>query len=258
VEGFVQPLRAYEHWLAQYKRVWRGTIGTSLVNPLLYLAALGVGLGTIVDGSQNAPAGVPYLDFIAPGLLAAAAMQTAATESSWPVMGAIKWTRTYYAMTATPLTERDVLVGHQLFVVTRVFTASAAYLLVVALFGAVNSWLGLLAIPVAVLIGTAFSMPMAAYAARTESDASGPPIFRFLIVPMFLFSGTFFPVSQMPLAFELAAYVTPIWHGVELCRGLTLGTVELLPALGHVAYLLAWTIGGLALARRAYKRRLFR
>ncbi len=258
MEGFVQPLRAYEHWLAQYKRVWRGTIGTSLVNPLLYLAALGVGLGTIVDRSQNAPAGVPYLDFIAPGLLAAAAMQTAATESSWPVMGAIKWTRTYYAMTATPLTERDVLIGHQLFVVTRVLTASAGYLLVVTLFGAVNSWLGLLAIPVSVLIGTAFSMPLAAFAATRESEAIFPPIFRFVIVPMFLFSGTFFPVEQMPLAFELAAYVTPIWHGVELCRGLMLGTIELLPAGGHIAYLLAWTIGGLALARRSYRRRLFK
>ena len=257
MEGLLQPLRAYEHWLAQYKRVWRGTIGTSLINPLLYLAALGVGLGTIVDKSQNAPAGVPYLDFIAPGLLAAAAMQTAATESSWPVMGAIKWTRTYYAMTATPLTERDVLIGHQLFVITRVVTGSAAYLLVVAAFGAVHSWLGLLAIPVAVAIGTAFSMPMAAYAAATESDTSFPPIFRFVIVPMFLFSGTFFPVSQMPLLLELLAYVTPIWHGVELCRGLMLGTVELLPALGHVAYLLAWTFGGLALARRTYRRRLF-
>jgi lipooligosaccharide transport system permease protein len=258
MDGILQPLRAYEHWLAQYKRVWRGTIGTSLVNPLLYLAAMGVGLGTIVDKSSNAPAGVPYLDFIAPGLLAAAAMQTAATESSWPVMGAIKWTRTYYAMTATPLTERDVLIGHQLFVVTRVLTGSTAYLLVVAAFGAVNSWLGLLAIPVAVLIGTAFSMPMAAYSATSESDRSFPPIFRFVIVPMFLFSGTFFPVSQMPLALELLAYVTPIWHGVELCRGLMLGTIEVLPALGHVAYLLAWTIGGLALARRAYRRRLFK
>jgi lipooligosaccharide transport system permease protein len=258
VEGILQPLRAYEHWLAQYKRVWRGTLGTSLINPLLYLAALGVGLGTIVDRSQNAPAGVPYLDFIAPGLLAAAAMQTAATESSWPVMGAIKWTRTYYAMTATPLTERDVLIGHQLFVLTRVLTAGAAYLLVVAAFGAVHSWLGLLAIPAAVAIGTAFSMPMAAYAASTETDTSFPPIFRFVIVPMFLFSGTFFPVSQMPFVLELLAYVTPIWHGVELCRGLMLGTIELLPALGHTAYLLAWTFGGLALARRAYKRRLFK
>ena len=258
MDSFVQPLRAYEHWLAQYKRVWRGTIGTSLINPLLYLAALGVGLGTIVDSSSNAPAGVPYLDFIAPGLLAAAAMQTAATESSWPVMGAIKWTRTYYAMTATPLTERDVLIGHQLFVVTRVFIASTAYLLIVALFGAVHSWLALLAIPVAVLIGTSFSMPMAAYASSVEHDHSFPPIFRFLIVPMFLFSGAFFPVEQLPLLFELAAYVTPIWHGVELCRGLMLGTVELLPALGHLAYLLAWTVGGFLLARRSYRRRLFR
>lgn len=258
MDGVLQPLRAYEHWLAQYKRVWRGTVGTSLVNPLLYLAALGVGLGTIVDRSQNAPAGVPYLDFIAPGLLAAAAMQTAATESSWPVLGAIKWTRTYYAMTATPLTERDVLIGHQLFVVTRVLTASAAYLLVVALFGAVSSWLGLLAIPVSVLIGTAYSMPLAAFAATRESETVFPPIFRFVIVPMFLFSGTFFPVEQLPLAFELAAYVTPIWHGVELCRGLMLGTIELLPALGHVAYLLVWTIGGLVLARRTYRRRLFK
>ena len=258
MNGILQPLRAYEHWLAQYKRVWRGTLGTSLVNPLLYLAALGVGLGTIVDKSPNAPAGVPYLDYIAPGLLAAAAMQTAATESSWPVMGAIKWTRTYYAMTATPLTERDVLIGHQLFVVTRVLTASAAYLVVVAAFGAVSSWLGLLAIPAAVLVGTAFSMPMAAYSATSDSDTSLPPIFRFVIVPMFLFSGTFFPVSQMPLALELLAYLTPIWHGVELCRGLMLGRIEGLPALGHVAYLLAWTIGGLVLARRAYRKRLFK
>jgi lipooligosaccharide transport system permease protein len=258
VDSVVQPLRAYEHWLAQYKRVWRGTIGTSLINPLLYLAALGVGLGTIVDRSQNAPAGVPYLDFIAPGLLAAAAMQTAAVESTWPVMGAIRWTRTYYAMAATPLNERDILLGHQLFVVTRVLTASAAYLLAVALFGAVHSWLALLVIPVAVLIGTAFSMPLAGYAATRENEATFPPILRFVIVPMFLFSGAFFPVSQMPLAFEIAAYLTPIWHGVELCRDLMLGTIELLPALGHVAYLLAWTIGGLLFARRTYRRRLFR
>jgi lipooligosaccharide transport system permease protein len=257
MDGVLQPLRAYEHWLAQYKRVWRGTIGTSLINPLLYLTALGVGLGTIVDASPNAPAGVPYLDFIAPGLLAAAAMQTATTESSWPVVGALKWTRTYYAMTATPLTERDVLIGHQLFVVTRVFTASAAYLLIVTLFGAVSSWLAVLAVPVAVLIGTAFSMPMAAYAVTREADHSFPPIFRFVIVPMFLFSGTFFPVERLPLLLEWLAYATPIWHGVDLCRDLTLGRAELLPSLGHAAYLLAWTVGGLLVARRAYRKKLF-
>jgi lipooligosaccharide transport system permease protein len=160
-------------------------------------------------------------------------------------------------MTATPLTERDVLVGHQLFVITRVLVSSAAYLLAVALFGAVSSWLGLLAIPVAVLVGTSFSMPLAAWAVSREGDHSFPPIFRFVIVPMFLFSGTFFPVEQLPLAFELVAYATPLWHGVELCRGFTLGDADVLPALGHSAYLLAWTVGGFLVARRLYRRRLF-
>ena len=256
MESVLQPLRAYEHWLAQYKRVWRGTIGTSLVNPILYVTALGVGLGTIVDQTQNAPAGVPYLDYVAPGLLAAAAMQTASIESSWPVMGAIKWTRVYYAMIATPLNERDVFVGHQLFVITRIFTSAAAYLVVITAFGAVSSWWGILTVPAAVLIGTAFSTPLAALAAAIEDERTFVTIFRFLIVPMFLFSGTFFPVSQLPLAFELAAYVTPIWHGVELCRMLTLGTVEVGPALGHTAYLLGWTLVGFELARRSYRRRL--
>jgi lipooligosaccharide transport system permease protein len=256
MDSVLQPLRAYEHWLAQYRRVWRGTIGTSLVNPILYVTALGVGLGTIVDQTQNTPGGVPYLDYVAPGLLAAAAMQTATIESSWPVMAAIKWSRVYHAMIATPLTERDAFVGHQLFVITRVFTSAAAYLVVIAAFGAVSSWWGILVVPVAVLIGTAFSMPMAALAARVEDDRTFVTIFRFLIVPMFLFSGTFFPISQLPLGFELIAYLTPIWHGVELCRMLTLGTVELWAALGHTAYLLAWTLVGFELARRSYRRRL--
>jgi lipooligosaccharide transport system permease protein len=256
MESVLQPLRAYEHWLAQYKRVWRGTLGTSLVNPLLYLTALGVGLGTIVDETQNAPGGVPYLDFVAPGLLAAAAMQTATTESSWPVLAAIKWSRTYHAMIATPLTERDAFVGHQLFVLTRVFTSAAAYLVVIAAFGAVSSWFGLLTIPVAVLIGLAFSMPMAAIAASIEDDRTFVTIFRFLVVPMFLFSGTFFPVDQLPVGFELLAYVTPVWHGVELCRMLTLGDVDVAAAFGHAAYLAAWALIGFELARRAYRKRL--
>jgi lipooligosaccharide transport system permease protein len=255
MESILQPLRAYEHWLAQYKRVWRGTLGTSLVNPLLYLTALGVGLGTLVDQTQNAPGGVPYLDYVAPGLLAAAAMQTATTESSWPVMAAIKWSRVYHAMIATPLTERDAFLGHQLFVLTRVFTSAAAYLVVITAFGAVSSWLAVFVVPAAALIGLAFSMPMAALAASVEDDRTFVTVFRFLIVPMFLFSGTFFPISQLPLGFELVAYVTPIWHGVVLCRMLTLGDLEP-SAIVHVAYLLAWALVGFELARRAYRRRL--
>ena len=182
-------------------------------------------------------------------------MQTATIESSWPVMAAIKWSRVYYAMIATPLTSGTLRRPSALRDHARLASA-AVYLVVIAAFGAVSSWWGILAVPAAVLIGTAFSMPMAALAAAVEDERTFVTIFRFLIVPMFLFSGTFFPVTQLPLAFELAAYVTPIWHGVELCRMLTLGTVELGPALGHTAYLLAWTLVGFELARRSYRRRL--
>jgi lipooligosaccharide transport system permease protein len=252
----VQPLRAYEHWLANYRRVWRGTIGTSLLNPILYLAAFGIGLGTLVDQSANAPAGVPYVDYVAPGLLAAAAMQTAAVEASWPVMAAIKWTRTYHAMLASPLVTRDVLVGHQLFVVTRVLVTSTLYLAVIAAFGAVESLWALLVPLAAVLVGTAFSAPVAAFSAAVKNDTMFPTLFRFVIVPMFLFSGAFFPVERLPLVLEALAYATPIWHGVELCRSLTLGDVHAAAAAGHVAYLLTWTLVGLVLARVAYSRRL--
>ena len=114
MDGVLQPLRAYEHWLAQYRRVWRGTIGTSLVNPILYVTALGVGLGTIVDQTQNTPGGVPYLDYVAPGLLAAITGQLDSIVAVCIAAAAIKWSRVYHAMIATPLTERDAFVGHQL------------------------------------------------------------------------------------------------------------------------------------------------
>ena len=256
IDAVVGPVRSYEHWLAQYRRVWRGTVVTSLVNPVLFLAAMGIGLGTLVDAPPNPPKDVPYLDFIAPGLLAAAAMQVAATESSFPVLAAMRWSRTYHAMLATPLEVREILLGHQLFVATRVLVASAAYLGVIAAFGVVHSPLGLLVVPVAVLVGAAFSGPIMTLAASVETGVAFPTMFRFAIMPMFLFSGAFFPVSQLPLAFELVAYVTPIWHGVELCRMLTLGDVEPGAALGHVGYLLTWALVGFELARRSYRRRL--
>jgi lipooligosaccharide transport system permease protein len=255
MESVLQPLRAYEHWLAQYKRVWRGTIGTSLVNPILYVTALGVGLGTIVDQTQNAPGGVPYLDFVAPGLVAAAAMQTATIESTWPVMAAIKWSRVYHAMIATPLSERDAFVGHQLFVITRVFTSAAAYLAVIAVFGAVASWWGILVVPAAVLIGTAFSMPMAALAAAVEEDRTFVTVFRFLIVPMFLFSGTFFPVSTYPEWLQIVVQATPLYHGVDLLRSLTTGDVGI-AQLGNVAYLGALGLVGTWIASRRVEKLL--
>ncbi len=183
-------------------------------------------------------------------------MQIATFESSWPVLSAIKWDRQYHAMLATPLRVGDVLLGHQAWVAARLTMIATIYLVVITAFGGVSSALAVLAIPVAVLVGVAFSAPIAAWAAHTETELSFVAIFRFLILPMFLFSGTFFPISSLPAPLEALAYVTPLWHGVSLCRQLTLGDVEIWKAFGHLAYLVSFAAVGLALARYTYRKRL--
>jgi lipooligosaccharide transport system permease protein len=256
VSSLTLALRPLEFFFAQYRRVWRGTAVTSVVTPVVYLLALGVGLGVYVDRSTDLPDGISYLEFVAPGLMAATAMQVATFESSWPVLSAIKWDRQYHAMLATPLRVRDILLGHQTFVAARILMTATVYLVVITAFGAVNSPLGILAIPVTVLVGLSFSAPIAAWAAHSETEVSFVAIFRFVILPMFLFSGTFFPISGLPAPLEAIAYVTPLWHGVTLCRDLTLGDLELWSALLHLGYLLACVTVGLALARLTYGRRL--
>ncbi len=251
------PLRVYEFWLVQYRRAWRGTVITSVINPVFYLGALGVGLGSIVNKSGGQALGVPYLDFVAPGLLAAAGMQIASGDATWPVMASFRWTRQYFAMQATPLGVRDIFVGHQLYMASRIAATSAVYLGIIAAFGAVDSWLAVFALPAVVLLGLAFTVPTAAYAATQNSEGAFVPYNRFVIVPMFLFSGTFFPVSRLPLPLEWLAYATPLWHGVDLCRELTLGHLHPLRALGHVAYLLLFVVGGYSWGQRTYTRRLF-
>jgi len=254
---FELALRPLEFFFAQYRRVWRGTIISSIVTPVVYLLALGVGLGKFVqrdllfNGQQ-----FDYLEVVAPALLAATAMQIASFEASWPVLSAIKWSRQYHAMLSAPLRVRDVLIGHQTFISIRIFSTITIYLVAIAAFGAVKSPLALLAIPAATLVGIAFASGIAAWGAYTESDASFVAIFRFLILPMFLFSGTFFPVTKMPLPFEALAYVTPLWHGVELCRQLTLGELVAANAVAHVVFLLAWIVASLTLAGISYRRKL--
>jgi lipooligosaccharide transport system permease protein len=252
-------LRSLEYWAYQYKRTWRGTLVSSVLSPVLYLAAMGVGLGSLVDKSGRAGhhlGGIHYLPFLAPGLLAAAAMQTAATESSWPVLGAIKWIRTYHAMLATPLRVWDVLTGHLAWMALRLTTTVTVFLCVIALFGATTSWTAVLTVPAGVLTGLAFAAPIAAFAATQENETYFNAIFRFMVIPMFLFSGTFFPVSQLPVVLRAIAYATPLWHGVDLCRTLALGRAPLGRSVLHVAYLLAWVVAGVIAGASAFRRRL--
>jgi lipooligosaccharide transport system permease protein len=252
-------LRSLEYWAYQYKRTWRGSLVSSFGSPVLFLAAMGVGLGSLVDkGGHSATrlGGVSYLVFLAPALLAAAAMQTAAIESSYPVLGAIKWIRTYYGMLATPLRVVDVLAGHLLWIAFRVLSTSVIFLAVMAAFGATASWRALWVVPAGFLTGMAFAGPIAAFAATQEDDQALPSLFRFMIIPMFLFSGTFFPITQLPVGLRPVAYITPLWHGVDLCRSLALGRATIGMSIVHVTYLAAWAVAGAALANVTFRRRL--
>ena len=248
--------RPLEFFAAQYRRVWRGTLVSSVVTPVVYLLALGVGMSAFVGDITFHGQSYPYFEFVAPGLLAATAMQLASFEASWPVLAAIKWSRQYHAMLATPLRVPDLVVGHQTFIAARMLSTAAVYLLVIAAFGGVESPVGLLAVPVAVLVGLAYSLPISAWAAHSENEGSFVAIFRFVILPMFLFSGTFFPIAELPAPLQPVAYVTPLWHGVDLTRQLVLGDVIATTALLHTVYLLAWVGVGFALALREYRRRL--
>jgi lipooligosaccharide transport system permease protein len=250
--------RAVDFWRVQFTRTWRGTWASTVLTPLGFLAAMGLGLGSIVDNGSGTSTlgGVSYLDFIAPGLLAASIMQQATFESSYPVLGAIKWAKQYHAQLATPLRVRDALTGHLLWVAVRLAISALVFMLVMALFSTFHSWWGVLCLPAAVLTGMAFVPGVFAYAATLETDSGFALLFRFIIMPMFLFSGTFFPVSQLPDWLEPVAYVVPLWHGVDLCRDLALGTASFVPSLGHVAYLLLWVIGGYAFAVRTFTKRL--
>ena len=247
-------LRSFEYWVRSYRRVWRGSVVTSIVGPVLYLTALGVGLGTIVNKGNRL--GIPYLDYVGPGILAATAMQLGTFESSYPLMAAIRWSRQFHAMLATPLRVRDLVAGHELFVASRLAVVSAIYLAILAGFGAIHSPLALLGVPVAVLLGLAHAAPVSAFSAWLKRDEGFSALFRFGVMPMFLFSGTFFPVTRLPHPFREVAYATPLWHGVELMRQLTLGTARTLPSLGHVVYLALWFVVGYALARRTFTKAL--
>jgi lipooligosaccharide transport system permease protein len=200
--------------------------------------------------------GVPYVAFVAPGVLAANAMQTAVGEATYPVMGAIKWQRQYHAMLAAPLGVADLFLGHLAFIVLRSVVVVVTFVAVGAGLGAFTSWWVLLAIPVAVLSAAAHAAPVMAYSSRQESDGGFNLLFRFGVIPMFLFAGTFFPVSQLPVLIRALAYATPLWHATQLCRELSLGGASLLGAAGHVGYLMLWLVAGTWLALSGLSRRL--
>ena len=253
-------LRVVETFFLAYRRRWKFNVATTLINPCFFLLGMGLGLGSIIDKGQGSGhgslEGVAYLSFLAPGLLAATAMQVAANESTYPIMARIKWDRIYDSMLATPMRVIDVVLGQLMWIALRVLQTSIAFFIVIALFGAIESPFAPLAILGATLTGMAMAAPICAWAATRENDYALSSVLRFVIMPMFLFSGTFFPVGQLPSVIRPIAYVTPLWHGVDLCRSLVLGDVSLAASVVHVVYLCALVVAGAAVACSTFRRRL--
>jgi lipooligosaccharide transport system permease protein len=251
--------RVFEHRFLQYRRTFRSSIFSSFLSPVLFLTAMGLGLGAYVSDSA-AIGGVPYLVFLAPGLLAATAMQSASFEATFPIMGGLVWNRIFHAMYATPISPRDIALGNLAWIVARLTLITTIFTIVIVLFGAAESPLIVFAIPAAVLTGMAFAGPIAAFSATQKTPGKFAAIFRFGITPLFLFSGTFFPISSLPAALQAFAWLTPLFHGVALTRGLSLGTITVDPiaAAVHVIYLTTLAIVGASLTIRNIRRKLVR
>src|SRR5207302_4873254 len=249
-------LRVLEHNLVVYRRTWRGSVFRSFVSPILFMAAMGFGLGGLISrGPVRTVDGLSYLAFLAPGLLVATAMQSGYVETTFPIMARIQWERTYEGMLATPLRVLDVLAGEFGWLALRLGLGSVAFFLVMLVFGTVHSGLGILTIFVSVLTGLAFAAPILAWTATRRTTNSFALIGRFLITPLFLLGGVFFPIHQLPQLIQGIAWLTPLAHGVALARGLAVGGA--VPGAGiHLTVLLVYAAIGIVAARITLPRRL--
>ena len=232
-------------------------IFVAIANPVLYLISIGIGVGSLIDG--NSPVdGVNYLTFLAPALLASAAIQGMLDEVIFPTFQGFKWYKNFFAMNATPLTGRDIAGGVFFSALIRsVFTVSV-YTITLYFFGALKSSKALLIVPTAILAGAGFGALILALAARAKSDDLFMMITgRFIMMPLFLFSGTFYPLEQMPVFLQWIGWISPLWHATDLGRLLTYGSdVSVEMVIVHLTYMLVMLVVGLFFAFRNYSKRL--
>jgi lipooligosaccharide transport system permease protein len=246
-------LAVLEYNLIGYWRTWRSSVLSSFVLPLLAVLGFGLSVGGFVDQGID---GVPYLDWLVPGLLAGTALNVALSESTYPVFSGFEWNKVFVGQFASPLRVVDMLAGHLAYVQLRVLVSCTAFLAVVAAFGTVHSPWALATLPLSVLLGLAVAAPVHAYTASLRQDGYLALLFRFGVIPMGLFSGAFFPVESLPVGLRALAYALPLWHGVDLCRAATLSVAPDWSVTGHLLCLAAWAGVGFLVALRGYRRRL--
>ena len=255
-------LRVVEWKWTWYRRSWRATAVSSILQPLLFLLAFGVGFGSLIDATgraAQATGGLDYLVWLAPALLCVSAVQTAVFDSTYPVLSGFKWQRFYLAITATPISPGHSLAGQLAWTTLKIGGSGAVYVGVIAAFGGVASPGIVAALAVAMLSGLAVAAPVTAFTAGVEDEGSSfNVLFRLVLIPMTLFSGTFFPIDRLPSWVRPLTGISPLWHGTELARAAALGRGGGWSAVGHVAFLLAVTAAGSAVAVRRFRRRLHR
>ncbi len=254
------PLRAAYRDLVYYRRIWRENAVGAFVQPFLYLLGVGIGVGSLVDdGGRSAEllGDVSYFSFYASALLATTAMFIASQEALWPTADGFSWSQVFFAMVATPVEPRDVATSRAIYFAGRTAVAASGVAIVLALFDDTRTWALIAAVPVAVLCGLAFAMPIAAWSSSRRSDKSYPSIIRFIVIPMFLFGGAFYPIEQLPDFLEPVAWLTPLWHAIELCRGLVLGGLSTARGVGHLAVLVAYAFAGWLACTITFRRRLY-
>lgn len=255
-----RSIRYAESEVIAYRRTWRGTVISSFVNPILFLAAMGTGLGSLVDDGTGDLA-IPYLAFVATGLMAATAMQNGAGDGSFPVMAGILWRKNFHGTITTPLGPTDIITGRLLWGVARLSFVLAVFAVIAVLFGAIDLGPALAAIPPSILTGVAFTVCITAWTLTQEDGRNLSTLFRFLIIPLFLFSGTFFPISQLPGFLQPVAFVTPLFHGVEAVRKIALPDVDStivtsLPLWVHLGYLVVMAVVGAYLSIQFLDKRI--
>ena len=244
--GEATGLLLYRNFLA-YRRAWY-IFATGFLEPLLYLFSIGVGVGALVGDFSFNGQSVPYAEFVAPGMLAASAMNGSVLDSTFNFFFKLKYNKLFDQMLATPLTTLDIARGELSWSLLRGGVYSAGFLLVMLAMGLVSSWWAVLVVPAALLIGAAFGAVCMALTTwmRSWQDFE---LVTLATLPMFLFSATFFPVSAYPGAVRWVVEATPLYRGVVLCRELTTGAVTWDSAIS-VVYLVVMVVVGLLLCRR--------
>ncbi len=250
-----------EHQLLQMRAYGWTVVMSGIGSPLVYLLGIGLGLAAFLDVPvASGPDGpVDYVWFVAPALLVTATISVTLEEFTYTVMAGFKWRRLFWAMNASPVSPPQICTGLIIAVGLRMAFVGVAYYALMLAFGAVgNVWLGWLIPLVGVLAGFAFGLPLLAFSASISDDKGQfAMVQRFVFTPLFLFSGTFYPIATLPIGLQWIGWISPVWHGAEISRTLSYGAGPgSWPIAAHLAVLLAMTVAGWFAARRVFVRRL--